>query len=155
MQNSFNNRLSRQLVSVTPGRLAVLIVFAAVLGLWAGYLADGQIQRAGVAASISLLCVVVVLALLRTGHRAARSQSRRAFADVIVNDGTPSFIATEDGQITFANLSADQTFGEMTGQTLASVLQDRVGNPGPVLFRLQSRAQAQGAAREEIVTQSG
>lgn len=155
MDNSSDNRLSRQLVLATPRRLAVLIVLAAVLGGGSGFMLDGQVQRASAAASISLLCVVVVLALLRTGHRAARAQSRRAVAEFIVNDGAPSFITSDDGQITFANLSADQAFGEMTGRTLASVLQDRVGNPGPVLFRLQSRAQAQGSAREEIVTQSG
>jgi len=155
MQNSFDNRLFQRLVAVTYGRLVVLFLVAASLGLAAWYLADGQIQRAGVASGISLLCVVAALAFLKIGHQIGRLRGRRAFSDVIMNDGAPSFIAAEDGQITFSNQSANRAFGEITGQTIASALQDRVGNPGPVLFRLQSRAQAQGHAREEIVTQSG
>jgi len=60
-----------------------------------------------------------------------------------------------DGQIIFANTAADDAFGATKKNTLAAVLADRMGNPGPLLFRLQSRADVGGSAREEVVTNRG
>lgn len=92
---------------------------------------------------------------MRFGYHISRRQSIKAVTHFITNDSAPSFIAREDGQIISANAAAERSFDVSKGATLAAILSDRIGNPGPMLFRLQSRAAASGAAREEIVTNTG
>lgn len=104
---------------------------------------------------MSLGVVAVLLLILRAGHRIALKQSQKALALFITNDSAPSFITRSDGEIFSANAAAEKAFGTTKGTILASVLVDRIGNPGPMLFRLQSRAAASGSAREKIVTNSG
>lgn len=53
------------------------------------------------------------------------------------------------------NTAAEKAFGTTVGATLAFMFGNRISNPGPMLFRLQSRAATNGSAREEIVTNSG
>lgn len=157
MQHQQTNRLSvfQRLVMPAPGRLGVLAGIAVLLGAGAWQVLDGMAQLATAAAAVSLACVVVVLAILRSGHHLAGAQHHNSVAHFILNDSAPSFITKSDGQITFANAAATRTFGTRENATLSSVLSERMGNPGPILFRLQSRAEATGSAREEIVSNSG
>jgi len=155
MQHSDGNQFTGRLALATPIRLGVLAGLAGVLGAGAGFVFEGQLQRGAATASVSLLCVFSVLVLLRAGQRMARAQSRKSVARFINNDSAPSFITMSDGQIIFANTAADDAFGATKKNTLAAVLADRMGNPGPLLFRLQSRADVGGSAREEVVTNRG
>ena len=81
-----------------------------------------------------------VLSLLRLGYSIAQTKSEKSLARFITNDGAPSFITHNDGQIASSNDAAKRAFGDMEKRTLAAILADRMGNPGPTLFRLQSRA---------------
>lgn len=155
MQQSDGMTLSERLILVTPGRLAVLAGLGLLLGGGAWMSLDGAVQRATGAAAITLLCLAIVMCLLRLGHSAAQGQSRKSVSRFIANDSAPSFITLEDGSIVSANPAASRAFDLSSAQTLASVLSDRMGNPGPILFRLQSRAMTTGSAREEIVGHSG
>jgi two-component system cell cycle sensor histidine kinase/response regulator CckA len=147
--------LTERVVLVTPQRLAALCVLALVLAVFAWGALGGAARLALGAASVSLLCVCAAMVILRVGHQMAQERSHHSVAHFVTNDSAPSFIARQDGQITFANPAADRIFGVTKDRTMASVLADRLGNPGSVLFRLQSRAENSGAAREEIVTHSG
>ncbi len=160
MLNSTDLTLSGRLVQVTPQRLAVLAGLAALLLAAAFVMLGGQARLVIAAAGAGLLGLCAVLFALRAGHALGGAQSTASVAHFISNDSAPSFIAGDDGAILSANLAAVRMFGEIGGdeageQTLASLLSGRISNPGPILFRLQSRAQAHGAAREEIVANSG
>ncbi|MGB5864659.1 MAG: ATP-binding protein [Sulfitobacter sp.] len=155
MLHTKGTTLSQRLISLSAWRLALLAVVAFVLITAALVMMDGTYQRAAGAAGLSLLCVCVVLAVLRTGHRIAQAQGHKSLAQFITHDSAASFITAGDGQITIANATADRIFGQTKDKTLNAVLADRIGNPGPVIFRLQSRARSTGAAREEIVTNDG
>lgn len=155
MQHIPSSRMSEQMFSAMLDRLAVLAVLGLVLTVGAWGVPEGLSQQVCFIAGMSLLCVAAGLLMLRAGHNLARAQSRQSVAHFVSNDISPSFITRLDGEISFSNPAADRAFGTAKGRTLASVLADRVGNPSAILFRLQSRAQTSGAAREEIVTNSG
>lgn len=155
MQHPTGNRFTQRLVLATPYRLVALFGLAAVLVGMAGFMPEGAAQRIAAAAGLSVLSVSVVLAVLRIGHGISQRQVQKSVAQFITNDSAPSFITTPDGQIIFANTAADVAFGQTKESTLSSVLADRMGNPDPVLFRLQSVAKNRGSAREEVVTNSG
>ena len=53
------------------------------------------------------------------------------------------------------NPAARARFAEGDSETLAGLLQTLFANPSAVLFRLQSRAEAEGAAQEDVVTRKG
>ncbi|WP_443070204.1 ATP-binding response regulator [Sulfitobacter sp.] len=147
--------LTERVVLVTPQHLGVVCVLASVLGVFSWGVLDGPARLALGAASVSLVCVCAAMVMLRVGHQMAQERSHHSVAHFVTNDSAPSFITRQDGQIAFANPAADHIFGVTKDRTMASVLADRLGNPGSVLFRLQSRAETSGAAREEIVTNSG
>ncbi|MEQ6203928.1 ATP-binding protein [Sulfitobacter sp. HNIBRBA2951] len=157
MQHHQHNRLSfgQRLAELSPQRLGILAGLAVVLGAGAVFMLDGLARQAAGTGAATLICVVVVLAILRCGLFMARDQLHNSVAHFILNDSAPSFITGSDGRITFANAAADRAFGTREEATLAAMLTERMGNPGPILFRLQSRAEATGSAREEIVSNSG
>lgn len=155
MQHTTGSTLTERLFLIAPQRLFVMSGLAAVLGGAAYVSLDGVVQQIATVAGISLTCLVVILFILRSGHRIAGRQSSIVVIHFIANDIAPSFITTQDGQIASANSAADRAFGKTQDATLASVLADKIGNPGPTLFRLQSRAAATGASREAILTNSG
>ncbi|WP_232222806.1 ATP-binding response regulator [Sulfitobacter guttiformis] len=155
MQSSTRMTFADRVVMIAPQRLIVLLGLSIILCLAALIVLDGSPRRAATAAGMSLGCIAAVLIVLRIGHRIARGQSRKSLSLFITNDSAPSFITGADGQIASSNAAATRTFGERKDATLASVLAERISNPGPVLFRLQSRAASGGAAREEIITNSG
>tara|TARA_B110000977_G_scaffold157711_1_gene200874 strand:- start:89 stop:661 length:573 start_codon:yes stop_codon:yes gene_type:complete len=154
MQQNRGATLTERVILISPQRLFVLLGLAGFLCVAAIMSLDGTMQRASTAAGMSLGVVAVLLLILRAGHRIALKQSQKALALFITNDSAPSFITRSDGEIFSANAAAEKAFGTTKGTTLASALVDRIGNPGPMLFRLQSRAAASGSAREEIVTNS-
>jgi len=155
MQHIPGISMTQRLVLIAPQRVAVLFIVAAVLGTAALAVLEGPLRIGIGAAAASLLGVVLVLATLRAGHSIARDQTHRSVRHFISNDSAPCFIASDEGMIVSANAAADSAFGKTKDATMTSVLAERLGNPGPILFRLQSRARINGSAREEIVTNSG
>ena len=73
----------------------------------------------------------------------------------VANDASPSFVTDVEGEIGYLNEAAKERFPEAHGNSLSHVLRDLFANPAAVLFRLQNRAEAVGAAREDIVTRRG
>jgi two-component system cell cycle sensor histidine kinase/response regulator CckA len=155
MQPTSDTSLKERLVMIAPRRLAVLGVLGCGMAAVALTLLDGQLRLGMGAAGISLAGVVCVLIVLRAGHQMAHGQSQQSIIQFISNDSAPCIVATADGQITSANAAAERAFGAAPDTTVSSVLAERMGNPGPIVFRLQSRAATAGSAREEIVTNSG
>ena len=74
---------------------------------------------------------------------------------LIGRDATPCFTTDSMGLIQYQNLAAKARFSVNDGATLIVALTDHFASPSAVLFRLQSRAANQGAAREDVVTRKG
>ncbi len=129
-----------------------ICLFLAALALVAPY----RMLSLGLISSSVTLLVLGGLVWARK-RRALRKQNAElaVIEGFIRRDATPSFVANADGQIRSANPAAHQQF-EIDGfKTLAGVLKSSVANPGGILFRLQSRAVASGAAQEDIFTRAG
>ena len=86
-------------------------------------------------------------------HR--KQQAVRAVTDFVAHDAAPSLLADAEGAIHHANAAAQERFGLCEDATVASLLSDVFANPAAVLHRLQLRAQAKGAAREDAVLRQG
>ncbi len=155
MHRTAHETLVQRLGHVSTFRLGVLAALAGAFAVGAPVVANAGVQRAMLAVAASLAAVAIGLCLLQIGRRAVQAQSHYTAAQFIANDSAASLIVAADGQITFANPAALALFGDTTSATLAKVLQTQFANPGPILFRLQSRAEAAGCAREEIVTSTG
>ncbi len=146
--------LNRVAASLAPGAL-YLALFGVMVG-GAAFLVDNQVM------TIVLLSVAgsfVVLAGLVRAARAretlARGRLHEQIAEFIAHDAAPSFTTDVDGEIGFQNRAAFDRFGARGGQTLTRALGEMFANPGAVLTRLQSKAAALGAAREDLVTRRG
>ncbi|MGH1452996.1 MAG: ATP-binding protein [Paracoccaceae bacterium] len=98
-------------------------------------------------------------------HRREKGRALAAVAGFVEHDSAAGFVTDADGAILYCNDAATERFlQKQSGQnqsaqkqsmTLAGVLGDVFASPGAVLFRLQTKAQAHGAAREDIVTRRG
>ncbi|WP_235000578.1 ATP-binding protein [Pseudooctadecabacter jejudonensis] len=84
-----------------------------------------------------------------------RSIATNALISLVDNDASACFLADFDGEITFANDAATEKFRDRKPITLGQAFTDLFANPGAVLYRLQSKSQALGSAREDIVTRKG
>ncbi|KEJ88466.1 ATP-binding protein [Sulfitobacter donghicola] len=148
--------LSQRLMNVALGRLFALAGLAVLIGSASWFTLAGVFREVAIIASASMMIVVLVLVVMRSGYRISRDQNQKSIAHFISNDSAPSFITAVDGEISFLNEAAEKEYGpRMVGNTMAAALSERIVNPGAILFRLQSRAETAGSAREEIVTSSG
>ena len=136
---------------------AVWLLFALALasGVAAVLLPDGLPRLILMSMTVTLLCLTVVVPLLGRQERRSQGAAQDRIAEFIAHDASPSFTTDGDGRIGYQNAVAESRFGECNGQTLVRALGDLFANPAAVLYRLQNRAQAVGAAREDVVTRRG
>lgn len=141
--------------SGAQGRAAILLALGlgAVLG---GLMLSRSLLAHGlVALGVGLLTasgVVLYGQILRGIRQRAR---RRLAADFLAHDPALCFATDDLGRISYANAPAARRLDPAMGATLASALQDLLGNPGTTLNRMQIRAEATGGAIEEIATRRG
>lgn len=137
-------------------RLAATLVLA--LGLMVApsfFTWPDWIMRGLLAVGLTLLAVALLM-LFQTRLRVnARAMAVELLTGFIEKDATPSFVTDEDGVVHACNLAAQNRFQDSERETLAGTLRSILANPSAVLFRLQSRARFEGAAREDIVTRRG
>lgn len=106
-----------------------------------------------VAGSLASLALILHAFALRQKKTDAGLHSQ--LAEFIAHDASPSFTTGPDGEVKYQNRAAVERFGTRGGQTLTRALSDVFANPGAALHRLQNRAEALGAAREDMVTRRG
>ncbi|QGY00367.1 response regulator [Roseovarius faecimaris] len=111
---------------------------------------------------LSLLATGVTLLLLLGWSLVARRPvshidkgSVQALETLIGHDRAASIVTGPDGAILYCNAAAKTGLNAATARTLAGALHDIIANPGAILFRLETRAAAQGAAFEDVVTRAG
>lgn len=102
----------------------------------------------------TLFVVAVTMFLRDRLARRARATAFDLLNGYIERDATPGFITDEDGRIRGRNEAAASRFAETDG-TLANALRSLFANPRAVFYRLQCRADLDGSAREDVVTQRG
>ena len=140
--------------SMAP-RAGLLVALASMLGLFALLAPDGRRALLAAVAGVTLCLVAALVRLIANGHARAQQHQEARLASLIEDDAAPCFTTDSDGEIGYQNAAALKRFGAEDGQTLAAALGDHFVSPGAVLYRLQSRAAARGAAREDVVTRRG
>lgn len=146
--------LGRSAALIAPGALWLL-----VLGLAAGvagyFVQDRVLMTLLLSISGSFLCLAALAKLAQRHLARRRTQMAGAISAFIMHDASPSFTTDEEGEIGYQNRAAVERFGSRGGQTLTRALGEIFANPGAMLTRLQSKAAALGAAREDMVTRRG
>ncbi len=131
---------------VPTAALAAFVAAAAMPGV--------ELRLFALVTGLTLVAVFAlrhVARLLRDGRdRQAEGQLRA----MVAHDASPCFTTDSSGVVRHRNLAAEARFG-LTADTLAAALGDMFTGPRAVLYRLQLRADAQGWAREDVVTRRG
>jgi two-component system cell cycle sensor histidine kinase/response regulator CckA len=132
------------------------LAFVGLLALTLGLLLPwGQVGAAALLMGMTLAAFAGGLAgLIWLNGRQIR-QMRRQLTDLVGHDATPCFTTDAQGKVGYQNPAARAQFGSQRGSSLISTLHDHFANPSAVLFRLQSRADLMGAAREDVVSRKG
>ncbi len=133
-----------------------LLVAAALVCFAMAGLATDRLQQLGFAtAGVTCLCMIVVQRGRIWLAKRQNAQSEQQLAQLVDHDAAPCFTTDGLGEIQFQNAAARTRFNARDGSTLILALKDHFASPAAVLFRLQSRAAAGGAAREDVVTRRG
>ncbi|MHC0053917.1 ATP-binding response regulator [Actibacterium sp. D379-3] len=113
----------------------------------------GPVAGALLAAAAGTLAALVLLVRL-IGGRARKGPL--ALADAFAaQDTAPGFVTDVDGQVIWRNPASAARFGTARQETLIRALGELFANPAAVIYRLQARVEAQGAAQEDVVTRRG
>jgi two-component system cell cycle sensor histidine kinase/response regulator CckA len=132
--------------------------FVVVIGFTAGlaFLVPTEIlSRASFAACAAFVFLLGFGVLLdRLGHK-IREASLEAVTATLNNDTAPSFVADGEGTVLSRNPAAEKRFSRALTDSLAESLKEVLANPSAVMFRLQTKALAKGAASEDVVTRAG
>jgi len=103
----------------------------------------------------TLIALSVLVKGLALRHARAGARRQDAIAAVIARDAAPCLATDGVGEILQANGAARDRFGIAAGDTIAAAFDDMFAAPSTVLGRLQSQAQARGAAREDMILRHG
>lgn len=146
--------LTRTALALSP-RGIWLVIGAIAFAFAAALLRNRDIALPLLGAAATLAALAIVLRMLARRHAAARAQLHEQLAAFIAHDASPSFTTDADGAIGYQNRAALERFGSRGGETLTRALAEVFANPAAVLVRLQNKAAALGAAREDMVTRRG
>jgi two-component system, cell cycle sensor histidine kinase and response regulator CckA len=146
--------MGRTAAAISPSAWALLAV-AALAGGAAWYVADPISSLILLSVAVTLVCLLALIQGLAHRERRAQAAADGRITEFIAHDASPSFTTDADGCVGTQNASAARRFGDCKGRTLVRALGDLFANPAAVLYRMQNRAQAKGAAREDVVTRQG
>ena len=146
--------LTQAAIDLSP-KAGYLLLLALLFGgaAWAVPMFLAQIGLGLVGGTFLALTLMVVGMARRFRH--AQKELFRTVSAFVEHDAAPSFTTDADGQIGYQNAAAVERFGGKDGETLISALGDLFASPAAVLYRLQNKAQAKGAAREDVVLRRG
>ena len=119
------------------------------------FIQDQWIALGTVAFGAVVVVFAIVIGIMKNLRTHRRKIASTAIVTLVENDASPCFLTDVEGQISFRNEAATEKFRDRAVDTLGRAFSELFANPGAVLFRLQSKAQALGSAREDIVTRKG
>lgn len=146
--------MTKSAMSLSP-KLTYLGLFAAMLLAGAFFVPDPVLGVALMAAGLTLAFIALIARAIAYRHGQAQGALYRSISGFIANDASPSFVTDREGEIGYLNEAAQGRFANGRGKSLSHVMRDMFANPSAVLFRMQNRALALGAAREDVVTRRG
>lgn len=123
-----------------------------LLAIWSGQWA---FQLGFAIAAVTLIAMIFMQRGTDFLSRKRQSVEEQRLIKLLREDATPCFTTDAYGQIGYQNAAALRRFSASQGATLVSALMDHFAAPSAVLYRLQSRANSSGAAREDVATQRG
>ena len=153
--NAFTAKTSELAADKLRHRGAPLVLAAVLFGLAALLLPVGMGKSVLFGVSITLFLVTAGVAAHAIMDAIGKQRSRNAVIDLVEYDTAPSFVTEADGLILYANAAARDSVELEQAKTLAAALGSSLSNPGAILFRLETRAEARGSAQEDVVTRSG
>ncbi|MEM9349849.1 MAG: ATP-binding protein [Pseudomonadota bacterium] len=103
----------------------------------------------------SLATLAISFKLLGFWYNWRQQQMVATVASFVENDASPSLLSDAMGGLLTRNRAADDRLRIPENGVLAECFGDLFANPAPILFRLQNKALALGAARDDIVTRRG
>jgi two-component system, cell cycle sensor histidine kinase and response regulator CckA len=106
------------------------------------------------ALAMALLALAAGLALLSAFSKTRRAKAETFLRDMIEEEPSVTFLCNEEGAVRFSNRLARRSI-DPGADTLGEALGTLLAQPGPLIFRLQSRALAVGVAEEEVMTSAG
>lgn len=142
----------------TPSAVRFLSLFGVVLLLCAAPFAGVlPLEWSGGLVIVAASILLVMLCILVKGIVAdnAARQTLAVVGTVLEQDQCASIIADAQGNVLMANSHATAQLKAQPGVALTGALRAVFANPSSVLFRLQSKAYAQGRMYEDIVTRGG
>lgn len=134
-------------------RWLVLIGFGLVVGALA--MPTNAMALAVLVAGLSFAALAVLVQLLSARHKRGEASMVRMATLLVDEDVSPCFITDIDGELTYSNGAGLARFEGREARTLVALLGDMFASPASVLYRLQNRAQASGAASENVVLRKG
>jgi two-component system cell cycle sensor histidine kinase/response regulator CckA len=140
-------RLSRNSIKIGIGGFLFCLL--------ALFVPNSQIGLMAFAIGAVLMWSAVIIAVTTWRHATARKRIHQLISEFVAHDAAPSFTTDVEGVIGYENAAAITRFGGRGGQTLLAALETLFAAPSATLARLQSRALAKGAAREDVVMQDG
>lgn len=146
--------MTRASLDMAPRMWAVVCVaLTALAGSWV--VSNPVVALLFFLVGFTLLCVALLTYGLKLRHDRAAEGLRRMAEALVAEDSAPTLMTDPGGVIEFANAAAKAAFEAESGQTLSSVLGDLWLQPATLLYRLQNRALALGAARESVAIRGG
>lgn len=136
-------------------RLGTLVLVAVLFGVLAVTSADLTLQRALFAACLSLLLLSCALMAIAQQHGRRRSKTIAALDGFIEDDSSATFLVDAQGEVLSSNSAARKRFEPDLDPALSRTLRNTFANPSGIIFRLQTRADQDGAAREDLITRRG
>ena len=137
------------------GRLVVLLLLAVVLGV-ATYVTEERLVVIGLSsASATLLLLTVTAWTVARRHARRRQDEIGRVAQLCEGDIAATILTDDAGAVAYANAAARARYEPAPGAPLAEVMGKVFANPGGILFRLRARMEAEGSAREDILTRRG
>lgn len=106
------------------------------------------------ALAMTLLALAAGLALLSAFSKTRRAKAETFLREMIEEEPSVAFLCNEDGAVRFSNRLARRSL-DPGADTLGEALGTLLAQPGPLIFRLQSRALTVGVAEEEVMTSAG
>ncbi len=129
-----------------PGAIALTSTF---------FIAQPNARLALLAFGAAMVVFAMLVAMLNYMQARKSAYATKALVSLVKNDASPCFFSDMEGQVYFKNQAASDRFPDRVSETMGRLFADLFANPSAVLFRLQSKAQALGSAREDIVTRKG
>lgn len=148
------NQMTNSNLLLAPN-IVYLGLFAAVLLAGALFVPDPIFGIVLMASGATLAFVAAILKGTKYRHHRRQTAVYKHISEFVENDASPSFVTDKLGEVGFLNAVAKERFADCCGKSLAHVLRDLFANPSAVLFRMQNKALAAGAAREDVVTRRG